>query len=172
MNCKKWFHFLVAGVSWLDGCQVWETRASDTHCLHISTAFSPTSDTKEEKMKRQKTFSWTQEAMCWSTLTSLSTFGLRKAREKYWIGLGTGKPVSEYSYWGSRSSVLVALDKLVKGQVAHMLRLCCAAQLAGVAACLSTHSPGRGRRSATWAPPFNRSLRRQLLSRLTPRSSR
>ena len=109
--------------------------------------------------------------MCWSTLTSLSTFGLRKAREKYWIGLGTGKPVSEYSYWGSRSSMLVALDKLVKGQVAHMLRLCCAAQLAGGAACLSTHSPGRGRRSATWAPPFNRSLRRQLLSRLTPRSS-
>ena len=83
--------------------------------------------------------------MCWSTLTSLSTFGLRKAREKYWIGLGTGKPVSEYSYCGSRSSMLVALDKLVKGQVAHMLRLCCAAQLAGVAACLSTHSPGRGR---------------------------
>merc|ERR550517_2132807 len=33
----------------------------------------------------------------------------------------------------------------------HMLRLCCAAQLAGVAACLSTHSPGRGRRSGTWA---------------------
>ena len=45
----------------------------------------------------------------------------------------------------------VGLD-LVVGQP-HMLRLCCAAQLAGVAACLSTHSPGRGRRSATWAPP-------------------
>ena len=45
----------------------------------------------------------------------------------------------------------VGLD-LVAGQP-HMLRLCCAAQLAGVAACLSTHSPGRGRRSATWAPP-------------------
>ena len=33
---------------------------------------------------------------------------------------------------------------LVVGQP-HMLWLCCAAQLAGVAACLSTHSPGRGR---------------------------
>ena len=45
----------------------------------------------------------------------------------------------------------VGLD-LFAGQP-HMLRLCCAAQLAGVAACLSTHSPGRGRRSGTWAPP-------------------
>ena len=43
-------------------------------------------------------------------------------------------------------------EDLVAGQP-HMLRLCCAAQLAGVAACLSTHSPGRGRRRATWAPP-------------------
>ena len=55
--------------------------------------------------ERHGTFSWTQEAMCWSTFTSRSTLGLRKARAKYWIGLGTGKPVSEYSYWGSRSSM-------------------------------------------------------------------
>ena len=53
----------------------------------------------------------------------------------------------------------------------HMLRLCCAAQLAGVAACLSTHSPGRGRRSATWAPPSPLPSPPRLPLTLTPRRS-
>ena len=53
----------------------------------------------------------------------------------------------------------------------HMLRLCCAAQLAGVAACLSTHSPGRGRRSATWAPPSPLPSPPSLPLTLTPRRS-
>ena len=103
-------------VGWLVVRCVGDRRRAATLNPNVSTANISTAvqikDTKEGKIKGpHETFSWTQDAMCWSTLTSRSTFGLRKAREKYWIGLGTGKPVSEYSYWGSRSSIL-ALARL------------------------------------------------------------
>ena len=75
--------------------------------------------------ERHGTFSWTQEAMCWSTFTSRSTLGLRKARAKYWIGLGTGKPVSEYSYWGSRSSMAGGRVAPGGGSTPHAVALLC-----------------------------------------------
>ena len=105
-----WLIWLIWLICWWQ--QVWVgwlvvRCVGDRSCTvqphHVSTATS-----QETSKGRHKTFSCTQDAMCWSTLTSRSTFGLRKAREKYWIGLGTGKPVSEYSYWGSRSSMLAS----------------------------------------------------------------